>query len=485
MLWLAARQTGRRDGVMDALPSATLEEESLWPDWIYTFHMWMLSAGKKENTAKSYASQMRMLYEDDGKSPSAMASPEYFRLTRDSYKNKSGNGQRSASVRMYTEFYTEHMQSGAKLRKTDGSRIYQVKPREEAAKRSDKFQDRLDKEAEAPEAQKVRSELVLPDDWHVVWRERTSGDLFAAISPGGTAYSSKQAVDKRLNRIGGVPGAAPTPAKTAKAAKPAGRPPKAAKAPASPPASPPSEAGKPPPEGTGEPAGKPGKRAAPSKPAKAAKAPPPAAPQAVSTEEIVAALKGTPVRRQMLLKDALMLAFFNANVANGAPPHGGGKRREAFVVKGRDPEKRLTARIHGLYVAEDQVIAGRPVYRKADMEKSTYICYNEEKNLWRICHQVDAKGDFAKVKDKGDRPWKASKPWKIFGQDKEYVEDADLKLEVMDGASFSSNEEVEVCLPELPAGAFGVPAPAPAAEEVASDGEPPAKRPRSGSSDDS
>jgi len=152
-----------------------------------------------------------------------------------------------------------------------------------------------------------------------------------------------------------------------------------------------------------------------------------------------------------------MTALCAANVAAGAPPLGDGRRREAFLIKGRDAEKRLAARVNGLYVAEDNLVAERPVYRKADQERPTLLFYNEEKKYWRICHQLDAKGEFAKAKDKGDRPWQVSRPWKVFEGNKEYAEDPDMKVVFLDVANLPPDEEVEICLPQLPAGAFAPP----------------------------
>merc|ERR1719188_1186844 len=87
---------------------------------------------------KSYARTLILLFEEDGKAPSAMATQEYFELTKASYKNRLGNGQRSASVRLFMEFMSSHLASGSKLLKNDGSRFYQIKGKGEKDKAAEK-----------------------------------------------------------------------------------------------------------------------------------------------------------------------------------------------------------------------------------------------------------------------------------------------------------------------------------------------------------
>ncbi|CAJ1333128.1 unnamed protein product [Effrenium voratum] len=75
---------------------------------------------------------------------------------------------------------------------------------------------------------------------------------------------------------------------------------------------------------------------------------------------------------------------------------------------------------------------GRPVFEKADCEKSrpqkTFISFNSDKNLWRMSVSPDSQGDFAKVKEPAELPWLVSKPWRVFSDANIYEEamEADL-----------------------------------------------------------
>merc|ERR1712216_874738 len=68
------------------------------------FYQWMVSEGRKESTCRQYLRNMILLYGDDGKSPKAMASQEYFRLVKDSPANKLCHGQRSAAVKQFRDY---------------------------------------------------------------------------------------------------------------------------------------------------------------------------------------------------------------------------------------------------------------------------------------------------------------------------------------------------------------------------------------------
>lgn len=420
---------------MDQLADATPEEEKDMPNWICTFHKWMLAGGRKEATAKAYASQIRILYEDDGKAPHAMATDEYFTLTKASMKNKIGNGQRSAAVRLFVEFFAAHKASGAKLEDASISnlKIYQVKDR---ATTKEQRQGRIDafiaEAGESDEAKRLRADLELPADWRVVVHDRPSGALMAAVSPGGRAYTSREAVDERLGRQRGardqaVPSQPAKRAKKGEAANDSG-----SKVPATAIAA-----------GTAE-------------RAPAAVAPPPAAavagkaaPAAAPASALFKAGAGAPVRRTV----PLPVAFLEAQAAAGPRPEG---YREAIFVYGRPAEKNLGARLRGIYLAEDKLKGGRPVFRKADMLKPTLIFYDEERGLWRATFDIVSKGDFAKVQDKSARPWQAVGPWKVFdGQVKEdgsssYPEDPELKVVLLDPRRLPERDEVEICLPAVP-----------------------------------
>jgi len=184
---------------MEDLENATPEHHAVISDWICSFHRWMLSNDRKEGTARAYTRSMVFLYEEDQKSPAAMASQEYFELTKASLKNKIGNGQRSASVRLWKMFFEEYGHPTEPPEKSDGSKLFQVNLEAGEARKTSTPQNVFADENSA-EVKKLRNELELPGDWSVAKRSRNSGDLLTAMSPGGRIYTSKQAVDVRLGR---------------------------------------------------------------------------------------------------------------------------------------------------------------------------------------------------------------------------------------------------------------------------------------------
>jgi len=358
----------------------------------------MLRQGKKEATAKSYASQIRLLFEDDGKGPSVIGTQEYFLLTKASYKNRLGNGQRSAAVRLFIEFYNEHTAMGAELEVADGSKIYQVNARSgDAMKRAARYENNMEGEQHTEEAKRLRTDLELPADWRVVVRERSSGDLLAAVSPGGRAYTTRQAVDARLGRNG---------EKGASLAVSAAIPKK-----------PPGEGGS------------------------------VRKPKAEVEVPFSMKVEGPPQRRSLPLADALKNAFVAIASSNGEDTNEP-RQRVAMWVSGRDPNKNLAHRLMGLYVAEEAQMGGRPIYMKVDQEKPTLIFFSEDKGLWRMSHSTESKGDFAKVKEAAESPWKVTKPWKVFDGSSSYQEDSELKIQLLDPAALPS-ADVEVCIPKL------------------------------------
>ncbi|CAE7550563.1 ABD1 [Symbiodinium sp. KB8] len=70
-------------------------------------------------TAKSYTRTFVRLFEEERKAPSEMATQEFFELTKASPKNKSGNGQRAASVAAFRKFYDSIQGDVSKLERPD------------------------------------------------------------------------------------------------------------------------------------------------------------------------------------------------------------------------------------------------------------------------------------------------------------------------------------------------------------------------------
>ncbi|CAE7198017.1 unnamed protein product, partial [Symbiodinium necroappetens] len=104
---------------MERFRDATDEEAALVSSWAYSAWRAMVSEGRKEETAKSYARTFVRLFEEERKAPSEMATQEFFELTKASPKNKSGNGQRAASVAAFRKFYDSIQGDVSKLERPD------------------------------------------------------------------------------------------------------------------------------------------------------------------------------------------------------------------------------------------------------------------------------------------------------------------------------------------------------------------------------
>lgn len=416
---------------MDKFRDSTEEEEAQRSDYAFTFHQWMLGNGVKDNTAKSYTRTLLLIWQDDGKAPSEMATQEYFDITKASMKNKSGNGQRSATIRKFMDFYSSNKDN---IRPAPADAVmYQVKGGG-TQKKNSKPDFLGDVDQDSAEASALRTNLNLPDDWKCCFRKRHSGDLVCAVSPGGTAYTTKSTVDERLGR---APGSSiPAPAVAPPAVTPA------PKAPAS-----------------AEPAAKKAKSA--SKAPVASK--PVEEPAAAASVAILVTVAGEELERQEV---NLETAFKRLAAGDS-----GWTRPRALVLSGRDPEARLTARIHGLYI-EEGVYGKRPLWVKADRERQTCVCFSDARNNWRIAAGATAPGEFAKVKDKADLPWQVQKPWNVFNpSEKGFAEDPSLKTTFINPDGPLPPMVVEVCLPKLRTVEEIPPAP-----EAQPTPEPPAKK---------
>jgi len=509
---------------MEDLENATPEHHAVISDWICSFHRWMLSNDRKEGTARAYTRSMVFLYEEDQKSPAAMASQEYFELTKASLKNKIGNGQRSASVRLWKMFFEEYGHPTEPPEKSDGSKLFQVNLEAGEARKTSTPQNVFADENSA-EVKKLRNELELPGDWSVAKRSRNSGDLLTAMSPGGRIYTSKQAVDVRLGREptrlrkestgeptvgeGAGEGEETTndtanagekrkraESKRAAAKKEASATATEEKDKTKEKAAAKTKASK---EDKGETSEKDKDKEKKAKTKKekkekkdkkdkkdkkekkqkkkekkeqkaAAKAAAAAAGASSSSsssdkedetkdpsenlgEQVAEAARGDSVRRVVPVLEAWGTAVACANVSAGRAYDE--RQLDAFLLRGRAPEKTLAKRISGLYVQQELEICGRPYFRKADSETATFVQYHEDKKMWRITSNVEAKGEFGKVKDKNDVPWKAKKTWKIFDGKGTHLEDEDVRVIYMDAEALPVGEQVEICLPVLPESCFG------------------------------
>mmetsp|Transcript_40894 Transcript_40894/g.94155 ORF Transcript_40894/g.94155 Transcript_40894/m.94155 type:complete len:562 (+) Transcript_40894:108-1793(+) len=185
---------------MDEIENATDEHVAAFPDYLATFHKWMLDRGRKENTARAYVRQLAILFQEDGKSPRGLASETYFTITKASFKNKKGNGQRSASVRCFTDFWQDHMDAGRPLEKAGDTKMYQLDTGRGGMPRGKKLEEE-DPHRNAEEL-KLRELLDLPEStgWQVSVCRRISGDLIAATSPDGRAHKTQKAVLEYLGR---------------------------------------------------------------------------------------------------------------------------------------------------------------------------------------------------------------------------------------------------------------------------------------------
>ncbi|CAE8639809.1 unnamed protein product [Polarella glacialis] len=399
---------------MDQLSSATEQDALRMPDWIYTFHQWMLTTGRKDGTCKTYANTLRLLFDEDSKAIPVLASEVYWVITKASFKNKSGNGQRAASAKLFGEFFRQHGDTPLETA-PEGVRMYQVGKLVVGTKDA-----KLDLDQQSEEAKKLRVALALPSEgWKCGIRKRASGDLISAISPGGTAYNDREAVDERLGRTPGssstapVPPSEPAPSRREKASTA-----KSAEASQS---------------GTSAPKAK----AKASAKERAVKAPAP-----TPVEEKIE--EGTLVRKAVSLEEAFRLL----NGSGGTSKDGRIARKPSLLVAGRDPSARLTNRLHGLYVQQDEQHDGHSLFVKADREKSTVLSFSEEKGAWRFSADIEAKGDFAKVKDRSLLPWKVAKLWRVFSGTA-YDEDPALKVTFLSPNEPLPSQEVEVCLPYI------------------------------------
>lgn len=114
---------------MDRLENATPAEEAQMKQWLRTFHSWMLARDMKESTVRTYVYAFRLLYEIDRKSPTAMATQEYWHLS------KVGSNHRAASsVSFWSEFFCDHRAKKAPLEPSSDAAMYQVRSREEFEK---------------------------------------------------------------------------------------------------------------------------------------------------------------------------------------------------------------------------------------------------------------------------------------------------------------------------------------------------------------
>mmetsp|Transcript_8331 Transcript_8331/g.21153 ORF Transcript_8331/g.21153 Transcript_8331/m.21153 type:complete len:645 (+) Transcript_8331:251-2185(+) len=369
---------------MEALAEATPEDLVAFPDILCTFHAWMMADGtRKEGTAKSYVRQMAVLVDDDGKTPEAMATDEYLQLTKNSFKNKTGNGQRAAAVRLFIPFWKE-MAPGP-WTPSEGVKMYQVKgPGGGEPKANTPAKKKLAAEVETEEESQVRTEWAVPSDgWKVAITKRVSGDLVAAISPGGSAYTSKEAMERRLT--GEMP-----PAKPAPSTRPPARTREKAAA------------------AQGESRADAG--------ADAAEAP--------------AVASAGP--RRVTLADAV------ASLANR-------ERAEPLLVSGRDRALPLAQRLNGLYVQTEST-GDTPVYKKfGASKKPTWLFYTDEKGgQWRFSKTTTSSGGVcAKNKEKAEKPWLLKKPWMVFG-DGNFDEDAKFVVNQLDLENLPADVELEV-----------------------------------------
>eukprot|EP00435_Cladocopium_sp_Y103_P006820 s1974_g2.t1 len=302
-----------------------LQEAAQMPSWIFTFWRSMCNEGRKEETAKNYARTFAMLFRENQKAPSEMASQTYFELVKASPKNKSGNGQRSASVAAFQKFYNAIQGDVSKLDEPDeDAKFCQV---------SGEQRPRPGRKPKPPEE---------------------------AQANGATKAEAK--------------------APSAKAEAKAARVKKAEKA---------EDEVK-------------GRKAKPKENKEREKI-------KVNSEEGFQR-KTVPLKRAFEL-----LAGPNSEAPSVRP--------RAVHVHGRDINKRMAQRIHGLYTEiQDEVKGGKPVFEKADHEKKTYILFNEEKKTWRMSVSMEEQGDFAKVKEPVDLPWMVTKAWKVFSESNAYEE---------------------------------------------------------------
>merc|ERR1719346_823541 len=124
-------RTPEQQARMDRIEDASSEDEALMPRWIRTFHTWMLARDMKEGTVKSYLAAFRLLYEEDRKSPSAMATQEYWQLTRATPKDSRCRHRRSSSIGLWSEFFCDHKAKMSPLECESNAPIHRVRGRDE------------------------------------------------------------------------------------------------------------------------------------------------------------------------------------------------------------------------------------------------------------------------------------------------------------------------------------------------------------------
>lgn len=357
------------------------------PNYLCTFHHYMLDQGVKEATARTYARTMSVLFQEDGKSPSAMASDAYFQITKASFKNKSGNGQRSASVRKFMDFMKMHT---GPLKDSGGATMYQVSNFRSKGGVAKSLLAAAATEGE--EQRKLRAQLRLPDEWQVCVQARPSGDLVCAVSPGGTAYQNNEAVDIRLGRAEQSNAeAANAPAKTRRLRSHQEEKPVAKR-------------------GT-----KREKKEAGDE-----------SPEEANDEA------DEPIKGVMPLGEALQRLRVSPSTSR------------CVFVSGRDPAAQLTARLHGLYLQEGER-DGRPLFQNVNREKPTFLEWKEERGVWRFCASLEAAGEFARVKEKKEVPWAGTQPWKVFNvSSNKHDEDPSLRVQLLQSSSLPSSATVEV-----------------------------------------
>lgn len=96
------------------------------PQWLRTFHSWLVQRGTKQVTADGYIRQFRTSYCEDRRSLDAMATKEYFELV------KLRCRQRASPVNLWIEFLPAFRQQGAPLEPPSDASLFRVPGRAEA-----------------------------------------------------------------------------------------------------------------------------------------------------------------------------------------------------------------------------------------------------------------------------------------------------------------------------------------------------------------
>lgn len=450
---------------MEALRAATDEEVSKMPSWIYTFWQSMLKEGRKEATAKQYARTLLLLFEEDRKAPHEMASQVYFDITKASPKNKSGNGQRAASVNAFKKFYEQIEGDASKLEEPDeeatfcqvgntrkpraapkalahanGSFEPKEKPKASAGTKQPKEVKNGRKTKQTHEQEKAKVDKPRPDDL-----ERATVSLsraFELLAQNGRTQSSSSPRPRALHvygrdlkkrmaqRIHGVYveleeeiGGRPVFEKVDyekrtyilfNQEKNTWRMSVSM-------------------EGQGdfakvkEPVDLPWLVTKPWR----------VYSDGGSYEEDPD-LKCDFLDPEMPLPDAEVEVCFQmpsqeaGQLATGTSSSSKRKAtpepapvepddRRALQISGLDDSFKNAGRIMGFYFEAAQH-NGRPSFAKNDTAKPSILFFHADKDKWRIAKSLTDKGDFAYVKDKAEFPWQVTKPWKVFdGEDRKEV----------------------------------------------------------------